>query len=105
MPCLFLGIHFPGNHFPHFPMFGKQKENGSKETQFQSTGKIKRESRKVFSFLYSKENTFPFSVNFTEPKAPIKTVARGGPNPAFSCFLTVHVNCTVNYMLKILLKL
>jgi hypothetical protein len=20
-PCLFLGIHFPGNHFPNFPVF------------------------------------------------------------------------------------
>jgi hypothetical protein len=39
MPCLFPGIHFPGNHFPHFPMFGKHKENQSKETQFQSTKK------------------------------------------------------------------
>ena len=26
MPCLFPGIHFPGNYFPHFPMFGKHKE-------------------------------------------------------------------------------
>ena len=42
MPCLFPGIYFPGNHFPHFPMFDKHKENQSKETQFQSTEKIKR---------------------------------------------------------------
>jgi len=34
MPCLFLGIHFPGNHFPHFPIFDKYKENWSKKTQF-----------------------------------------------------------------------
>ena len=42
MPCLFSGIHFSRNHFPHFPMFDKHKENRSKETQFQSTEKIKR---------------------------------------------------------------
>jgi hypothetical protein len=27
MPCLFPGIHFPGNHFPYFPMFDNYKEN------------------------------------------------------------------------------
>ena len=73
MPCLFLEIHFPENHFPHFPMFDKHKENRSKETQFQSTKKIKRESKKVFSFLYSKENTFLFFINKKSP-CPNKTM-------------------------------
>ena len=63
LPCLFPGIHFPGNHFPHFSMFNKHKENQSKETQFQSTKKMKPYSRRVFSFLYSKENTFLFFIN------------------------------------------
>jgi len=31
MPCLFLGIHFSGNHFLHFPMFGKHKESWSRK--------------------------------------------------------------------------
>jgi hypothetical protein len=40
-------------------MFGEHKENKLKETQFWSKGKKKLYERKVFSFLYSKENTFP----------------------------------------------
>jgi hypothetical protein len=40
-------------------MFGEHKENGSKETQFWSKEKKKLYDRKVFSFSYSKENTFP----------------------------------------------
>ena len=31
MPCLFSGIYFSGNHFPHFSMFGKHKESWSRK--------------------------------------------------------------------------
>jgi hypothetical protein len=40
-------------------MFGEHKENESKETQFWSKVKKKLYERKMFSFPYSKENTFP----------------------------------------------
>ena len=61
MLCLFPGIHFSGNHFPHFPMFGQHEENWSEEIEFQSTEKKKSlHARKVFFFPYYKENTFLF---------------------------------------------
>jgi len=59
MPCLFPEKWISGNHFPHFSMFGEHKENESKKTQFWSKEKKKLYERKVFSFPYSKENTFP----------------------------------------------
>jgi len=56
MPCLFLGKWIPGNHFPHFPMFG-EKNNWSKETQFWSKENKRLYVRKVFSFLFNKTCT------------------------------------------------
>jgi len=61
MPYLFPGIHFPGNYFPHFPMFDKHEKNWSKKIEFRSKKKISLHARKVFSFPHSKENTFLFS--------------------------------------------
>jgi hypothetical protein len=34
--CLFLGIHFPGNHFPNFPVFVWHLKSWSTENTFQS---------------------------------------------------------------------
>jgi hypothetical protein len=34
--CLFLGIHFPGNHFPNFPVFVWHLKSWSMENTFQS---------------------------------------------------------------------
>jgi hypothetical protein len=46
-------------------MFGEHKENESKETQFWSKVKKKLYERKVFSFPYSKKNTFLFFIDKT----------------------------------------
>jgi hypothetical protein len=46
-------------------MFGEHKENWSKETQFWSKENKRLYDRKVFSFPYSKENTFLFFINKT----------------------------------------
>jgi hypothetical protein len=63
MPRLFPGIHFPGNHFPHFPMFGNYMESESKESKFWSTENVNFNSRKVLSPFYSwKTLSFPFSL-------------------------------------------
>ena len=61
MPCLFLRIYFPRNYFPHFSMFDRHLENWSKKSEFRSEEKISLHASKVFSFFYSKENTFLFS--------------------------------------------
>jgi hypothetical protein len=42
-------------------MFGKHEEKWSKETEFSQWKKKSLHARKVFSFPYSKENTFLFS--------------------------------------------
>jgi hypothetical protein len=57
MPCLFPGKWIPGNHFPHFSMFGEHKNNWSKETQFWSKENKRLYVRKVFSFLFNKTCT------------------------------------------------
>jgi hypothetical protein len=63
MPRLFPGIHFPGNHFPHFLMFGNYMESESKESKFWSTENVNFNSRKVLSPFYSwKTLSFPFSL-------------------------------------------
>jgi hypothetical protein len=51
MPCLFPGIHFPGNQYSHFSMFGKHKESWSKESEFQSKKKKGFMAGKCFPFL------------------------------------------------------
>jgi hypothetical protein len=61
MPCLFLEIHFPENHFPHFPMFGEHKENWSKETQFRQRKKRGFMAGKCFPFLILRK-TLSFSL-------------------------------------------
>jgi len=57
MPCLFPGKWIPGNHFPHFSMFGEHKKNWSKETQFWLKENKRLYARKVFSFLFNKTCT------------------------------------------------
>ena len=36
-PCLLPGIHFPGNHFPNFPVFVCHQKSWSTENTFRST--------------------------------------------------------------------
>ena len=46
--CLFPGIHFPGNHFPHFPVFVCLLESWSTENTFQSKKNLAWFSGKCF---------------------------------------------------------
>jgi len=62
VPCLFPGIHFPGNHFPYFPMFGKHKENWSKKLNSGQRKKKAFMSGKCFPFLILRK-TLSFSQN------------------------------------------
>ena len=68
------GIYFPENYFPYFPMFGKYIESESK--------KNKLWSKKMLTLILGK--CFPLFI-----------LGKHFPEPAFSCFLTVHDNCTV----------
>jgi len=55
--CLFLGIHFPGNHFPNFTVCLTLEKlvNGK---HFPVKGKFSFVSRKMFSWKIWAENTF-----------------------------------------------
>jgi hypothetical protein len=55
MPCLFLGIHFPENHFPHFLVNIRKL---AKKNEFRLKKKLMLYDRNVFFFSYHKENTF-----------------------------------------------
>jgi len=71
-PCLFLGIHFPGNHFPNFPVFVCHEESWSTKNTFWSTENTFQSTetfsgkRKTFSsqrkiWFGFQESVFPFS--------------------------------------------
>ena len=55
--CLFLGIHFPGNHFPNFTVC-LTLEKLVNEKHFPVKGKFSFVSRKMFSWKIWAENTF-----------------------------------------------
>jgi len=62
---LFPGIHFPGNHFPNFPVFVCHQESWSTENTFRSTETLSGQRKTLSSqrkiWFRFQESVFPFS--------------------------------------------
>ena len=61
MPCLFPGIHFPGNHFPTFPCLTSIRKIGQRKLNFNQQKKWNIRARKCFPFFILRK-TMSFSL-------------------------------------------
>ena len=86
--CLFSGIHFPGNHFPNFPVFVCRQKSWSTENTFRSTENTFQSTKTLSGQRKTLSGQRKFWFSFQESVFPFGCVCF--PESGFKCFPVNH---------------